>query len=367
MQQHNRILAVDDNPTNIAILEELLSDNYELATAASGEEALEIAATFRPDLVLLDIMMPGIDGYETCQKMRADPILHGTKIVMVSAKAMTSERLKGYAAGADDYVTKPFDAAELLAKVQVYLRLKTVEEVDRLKTDVLSLLSHETNTPLHGLLLSAGMLLEDDVSPEEQKDCAEAIRHSVIQLHSLFEKVLKLSALKAQTVEWKLSEGNLCDVVQEAICEQAPLAEKRGVRIEEHFSDTDNISFDHTQLREVVKILLDNAIQLSPANGDIQVEVKREGESLVLSVTDHGEGIGPDSLPHIFEEFHPGDIRHHSGGHGLSLAIARHILQAHHGTIAVTSKPGVSTTFTVSLPVTTAGETAVGEMHQQEA
>ena len=95
MQQHNRILAVDDNPTNIAILEELLSDNYELATAASGEEALGIAATFRPDLVLLDIMMPGIDGYETCQKMRADPILQGTKIVMVSAKAMTSERLKG--------------------------------------------------------------------------------------------------------------------------------------------------------------------------------------------------------------------------------------------------------------------------------
>ena len=112
-------------------------------------------------------------------------------------------------------MTKPFDAAELLAKVQVYLRLKTVEEVDRLNIDVLSLLCHETNTPLHGPLLSAGMLLEDAVSPEEQKDCAEAIRHSVIQLHSLFEKVLKLSALKAQTVEWKLSEGNLCDVVQE--------------------------------------------------------------------------------------------------------------------------------------------------------
>ena len=81
MQQHNRILAVDDNPTNIAILEELLSDDYELATAASGEEALEVADTFRPDLVLLDIMMPGIDGYETCQKMRTDPVLQGTKIV----------------------------------------------------------------------------------------------------------------------------------------------------------------------------------------------------------------------------------------------------------------------------------------------
>ena len=121
MQRQSRILLVDDNPTNLAILEEMLGDEYRRGTATSGEEALEIAPDFQPDLILLDVMMPGINGYETCRRIRANPALRNVKIVMVSAKALVSERLEGYDAGADDYLTKPFDEKELLAKVRVYL------------------------------------------------------------------------------------------------------------------------------------------------------------------------------------------------------------------------------------------------------
>src|SRR5438128_6009709 len=128
MRHNGKILIVDDNATNIAILEELLSDHYKLHSARSGEEALAALEEFRPDLILLDIMMPGIDGYETCRRIRANPARKNVKVIMVSAKAMVSERLKGYEAGADDYITKPFEEDELLAKVQVYLRLKSVEE-----------------------------------------------------------------------------------------------------------------------------------------------------------------------------------------------------------------------------------------------
>ncbi|MEE8113892.1 MAG: response regulator [Nitrososphaerales archaeon] len=121
MQRQSRILLVDDNPTNLAILEEMLGDEYRWEAATSGEEALEIAPDFQPDLILLDVMMPGINGYETCRRIRANPALRNVKIVMVSAKALVSERLEGYDAGADDYLTKPFDEEELLAKVRVYL------------------------------------------------------------------------------------------------------------------------------------------------------------------------------------------------------------------------------------------------------
>ena len=121
MQPQSRILLVDDNPTNLAILEEMLGDEYRWEAATSGEEALEIAPDFQPDLILLDVMMPGINGYETCRRIRANPALRNVKIVMVSAKALVSERLEGYDAGADDYLTKPFDEKELLAKVRVYL------------------------------------------------------------------------------------------------------------------------------------------------------------------------------------------------------------------------------------------------------
>ncbi len=153
MKSQQTILLVDDNPANLFVLEEILSDIYHTITAASGEEALAHAATCLPDLILLDIMMPGIDGYETCRELRTMPSLHHTKIVMVSAKAMVNERLEGYNAGADDYITKPFEEEELLAKVRIYLRLKSIEEVDQLKTDLLTLLCDATMAPLHGLLL----------------------------------------------------------------------------------------------------------------------------------------------------------------------------------------------------------------------
>ncbi len=125
MQPRSRILVVDDNPTNIKIAKAVLGEDYDLALAVTGEEALEIAPAFRPDVILLDIMLPGIDGYEVCRKIRGNPALRHTKIIMVSAKAMISGRLQGYEAGADDYITKPYEEDELLAKVRVFLRLKS--------------------------------------------------------------------------------------------------------------------------------------------------------------------------------------------------------------------------------------------------
>mgnify|MGYP001584180673 CR=1 FL=1 len=133
MQRQGKILAVDDDPNNIAILEELLAEDYDLETTTSGEQALEVAQTFRPDVILLDIMMPGMDGYQVCQRLREQGAFKYTKIIMVSARAMVPERLEGYKAGADDYITKPFDGDEFLAKIQTYLRLKRAEEADRVR------------------------------------------------------------------------------------------------------------------------------------------------------------------------------------------------------------------------------------------
>ncbi len=134
MQRQSRILLVDDNSTNLEILEEMLGEEYHWEAATSGEEALEIAPDFQPDLILLDVMMPGINGYETCRRIRANPTLRNVKIVMVSAKALVSERLEGYDAGADDYLTKPFDEEELLDKVRVYLSR------EQMKRDVMEML-----------------------------------------------------------------------------------------------------------------------------------------------------------------------------------------------------------------------------------
>jgi CheY-like chemotaxis protein len=127
----HRILIVDDYPINITILKKVLDNNdYLLDTATSGEEALARIQTFQPDLILLDIMMPGIDGYETCRRIRAASALRHIKIIMVSAKAMLEDRQQGYAVGADDYITKPFTKHELLAKVRHCLELQGISATE---------------------------------------------------------------------------------------------------------------------------------------------------------------------------------------------------------------------------------------------
>lgn len=229
---YDRILLVDDHPDNLEILEDVLGDDYEIATASSGEDALALAKTFRPALILLDIMMPGIDGYETCRRLRATPSLRHTKIMMVSAKAMVSERLQGYEAGADDYMTKPFDLEELREKVQVYLRLRSLEELDALKSDVLALLSHETATPLNGLLGPIQMLREEpEMALAERIQLLDLVYDSAMRLHVLYNKVCKLSAMRAGQWPFVKESVEVEEIIEVALNTVAPKAEKHPIEV----------------------------------------------------------------------------------------------------------------------------------------
>ncbi len=131
MQEKSKILAVEDNSIILAVIEELLGSQYNLMTVSTGTDALKMAQEFQPDLIILDIMLPDMNGYDVCQQVRKSSSLRHTKIIMVSAKAMASDRLKGYQVGADDYLTKPFDEEELLAKVCAHLcpeAIKAIQE-----------------------------------------------------------------------------------------------------------------------------------------------------------------------------------------------------------------------------------------------
>jgi DNA-binding response OmpR family regulator len=122
MQNDPKILVVDDDKTNLKFLKEILEDHFQLYPVDSGEEALRVISNFRPDLVLLDIMLPGLDGYSVCQSIKEDKLFSEVKIILISAKAMLNERQKGYEAGADDYITKPFDHEELMIKIHSLLK-----------------------------------------------------------------------------------------------------------------------------------------------------------------------------------------------------------------------------------------------------
>ena len=351
MRHNGKILIVDDNATNIAILEEVLSDQYKLHPARSGEEALEALEEFRPDAVLLDIMMPGIDGYETCRRIRANPAHKSVKVIMVSAKAMVSERLKGYEAGADDYITKPFEEDELLAKVRVYLRLKSVEEVDQLKSDVLQLLNHETRTPLNLIMGPLELLMsEEAVSSRVRTTCLEIVNRSAERLQELFEKSLKLCAMKAGKWEFQFTKTDLSEVITKATAEVSALASERDVKIEKELEHA-IAEVDAKEMEYVVTALLDNAIRFSPQGGHVVVGVSADPDYLKLNVSDQGDGIDPSLIDRMFEELNGYDVAHHTHGQRLSLAIARQVAMAHEGTINVDSQKGAGTTFIVQLPL----------------
>jgi two-component system sensor histidine kinase/response regulator len=335
-----------------------LGERYDLKTATTGEEALEMAADLKPDIILLDNMMPVLDGGQVCRQIRADSGLRHTKIIMVSGKSMVSERIEAYQAGADDYITKPFNEDELLAKIRVYLRLKSVEEVDQFKTNVLTLLSHEARTPLNSLIAPAEMLMsgEDEIGAEEHKLLIEMVHSAAKRLHHFFEKVMLLSSLKSGKWQFNPEPADLCEVVHEAVCDVATKAAERKIKIEEKFEACPTVSLDRQQIKRAITAILDNAVRFSPAGWRVNVCVSGDDEHVCVSVTDRGEGIDPDYLPYVFEELSDPDIDHHSQGQGLSLAIARQIVQRHNGTIVAESAQGSGTTFTMQLPLTVPSE-----------
>jgi len=352
MSVREKILIVDDNPTNIEILQEYLEDSYDLEIASSGTEALEKAASFQPAIILLDIMMPGMDGYEVCRRVRATPSLAHIKIIILSVKAMLSERLEGYTSGADDYITKPFEEEELLAKVRVYLRLKSVEEMNELNSNLLAMLSHETRTPLTSILMPVEILLADQtMDADKRKTLLDIVYDGTKNLQKLFDKIFLLNTLKTGTATLDFVQTDLCELMNIAIGALSTAATARNIRIEPQLPDNLLVQLDRQKIQQVIEAVLDNAVRFSPANSAVQINVFEDNQYAVVTITDHGEGIDPQFLPQVFNEFACSDVDHHGGGHGLSLAIAKQIVSYHDGLIDADSTPEIGTTVTLRLPL----------------
>lgn len=350
MDRNHKILIVDDDQININILTEMLEEKYILESAESGDSAIGMLQKFNPDLILLDIMMPGIDGYEVCRKIRKDSRYKFIKIILVSGKAMLNERLEGYNVGADDYITKPFVEEELDAKLAVYLQFKRIEEVNKIKEDLLHLFSHETRTPLNGIISPAQMLLEDNSLSSDAKEYAKMIFESSKLLNELLKKTTLICHLKSGIKLNKISESiNTHLQVRLKMLDATTL--KKNISFELDAEGDINLNADWSLLDRVFDYLLDNAVKFSQNSTSIRIQLESKDEFCLIRISDHGKGIEPEWIDKIFDEFAIQDIKHHNKGHGLSLAISKYIVEHHGGSINVESLLGSGTTFTISLPV----------------
>lgn len=355
MQEKKKILTVDDNPFNNEIVQEILNDDYNLQMATTGEQALKIATDFRPDLILLDIMMPGMNGYEVCRRLRASSNLKYTKIILISAKKMTSERLEGYEAGADDYIIKPFDSEEFRAKVNVYLRLKHIEEINQLRRDFTTTVTHEMRTPMNVVKCFISNALEEvygKIKPELRQQL-EIAGGNIDRLERIITNFFEISRIEAGEVELQITRFDIQDMVLEVVDGLQPKAASRQIKLEaEPSTEKLLINADREKLAITLTHLIENAIKFIHEGGSINIRVNSHNSKIGIEVEDNGPGIPHDDLDRIFDRFVQVEKQVGPGEHGtgLGLAVVKGLIKLHDGRIWAQNKPKGGLVFSFEIP-----------------
>ena len=382
MSREQKVLIVDDEARNQRIIVEILADTVEHRSASSGEEALKMIESFSPDLVLLDIMMPGIDGYEVCKRMRNNPKLALTKIILVSGKAMVEERLKGYEAGADDYLTKPFVPEELLAKAKVFLRLTSVEkqlsdlnqfledkvqERTRQLLDAEALLvntakmtalgemaggiAHEINTPL-GTIRMIGDQIQELVAEEniDQKSITEMTQLIGETVNRISSIITGLKTFSRDGSQDRLDAAPLKQLVETTLNLCRDKLKHASVRVEvERITDDLEIQCRPVQICQVLLNLINNACDaIFPLSEKwIKISAEAQTDGVQISITDSGNGIPEKVRTKLFQPFFT--TKDIGKGTGLGLSISKGIIDAHHGKLTFDSTCR-NTRFLLTLP-----------------
>ncbi|MCY2992918.1 MAG: response regulator [Planctomycetota bacterium] len=388
-ERQSRILVVDDELTNIEVLADIFSDHYEVLFALEGEKALEIAAAAQPDVILLDVMMPGIDGYEVCRRLKANsktrdiPVIFVTGLGDVAAESRGLElgamdyifydrgatknfEARGLGLGAIDYITKPFSPAVVKMRVRNQIELKHIrdelieanriaEAATRTKSEFLANMSHEIRTPMTAILGYADLLLEECVGYAAQ-DYVAVIKRSGEQLLGLINDILDLSKIEAGKLQIKPSRCAPVQLVSEVISLLQTQAAAKQLQLQTELAGPlpATILTDPLRLRQVLINLLGNAIKFTD-HGEIRLTLRLTSEGgsprLRFDVTDTGIGMNAEQVGLLFQPFMQvdGSATRTFGGAGLGLCISKYLAGALGGNLEVRSEAGQGSTFTLTI------------------
>jgi signal transduction histidine kinase len=346
------VLIVDDFPDTLALYDAVLSeDGHRVRTATSGDQALRMVDEHEPEVVLLDVSMPGLDGVEVLRRLRARRG-GGPSVLMLTAARREPHAIEaGLKEGADAYLTKPIDSRELLARVHAALetfRLKRMLEGQR--RDHIAMLVHDLRHPLSSLALLAELLEAEDMLPEERRAAVVQIRGMCAEMSRLVDGVLAASRLEAGVFSVEPRLITVGAVVEPALAVFTPVAARRRVALIFEGPLEAGLRADPQKLRQALDNLIANALKFVPRGGRVRLRVSREGKNMVFEVADTGPGIAADERTAIFDRYKQGSRGRTAGGAGLGLAIARGIAEAHNGSVAVDTGDLGGAAFRIILP-----------------
>jgi two-component system, sensor histidine kinase and response regulator len=364
-----KILVVDDDRLNIRILSSILKkEGFQVAEASSGEQALEVYAKFLPNLVLLDVVMPGIDGFETCRQLNSKYHEQCAPVIFITAKSASDDIIEGLEAGCVDYLPKPFKDKEVLARIRSHLQnqillerqqrlVERLNKADASKNRLLGMAAHDLRNPLASVRGFAGFLREGVGGPlvPVQLDLVNMIHDASQSMLDVVNELLDVATIESGELKLRLERYSLADLVAKAVKFTNIQAARKKTRVELVNPEVSPVMMiDIAKMRQVIDNLLSNAVKYSPPGATIRALINDESQqnSCGFSVQDQGPGIPEGERDKLFKDFSCLSTRPTAGekSTGLGLAICRKIVEAHHGSIHVENLQSGGCEFSVSLP-----------------
>lgn len=359
------ILIVDDISKNLQILGNILdAENYRLAFATSGAETLRMLENICPDIILLDVMMPEMDGYEVCKIIKSNDKTADIPIIFITGKAEQEDLIKGFRAGAVDYITKPFNSEELVTRISTHIELKISrdklkiynEELKKLnatKNKFFSIIAHDLRSPFSGFL-GLTQLINDDLSSlsrDDLKKIAESMNNAAIKLYNFLENLLEWSKTQMDAINIQFSNNNIYNIFDEIynISSESLIAKK--IKFENNI-DRDLVLYcDYHTISTAFRNLISNSVKFTHNNGKITVNQYLSDNNLIISIEDNGTGISEQNLKNIFEL----DKKvvtigtNKEKGSGLGLLLVKEFVEKNNGKLTINSQVGKGTIAEITL------------------
>ncbi len=367
------VLIVDDNPTNLGLLFECLGRaGFEVLLSQDGQDALEQVELEHPDIILLDVMMPDMDGFETCHHLKANKATRDIPVIFVTALSDTVDKVKGFEAGGVDYITKPFQPEEVKARVNAHMMIRKLqqrlqaqnallekqkEELSQLNTSkdkFFSIIAHDLRTPLTALLAYTRFAAESlhSFSQDDLQEMVDNLRSTCENLYELLENLLDWSRIQGGMMAYHPQLIDIKGVLLRNLTLFRPNARQKRIMFEGSIQEELFVYADEKMVDAVVRNLISNALKFTRAHGRVEVKVTQKESFLEVSVSDTGIGISKEDLPKLFriDEKYRDSGTAGERGTGLGLILCKDLIEKSGGKIWVKSEVGKGTTFIFTLP-----------------